>query len=62
MVVGTTARSPSYRAGPCRVMVLFLGPQLEAEPGYQRLEKQLDLHGRSIACSQTCSFLQAHRA
>lgn len=51
MVVGTPAQSPSYRAGPCRVMVLFLGPQLEAEPGYQRLEKQLDLHGRSIACS-----------
>lgn len=29
---------------------MFLGPQLEAEPGFQRLEKQLDLYGRSVSC------------
>lgn len=29
---------------------LFLGHQLEAEPGFQRLEKWLDLYGRKVTC------------
>lgn len=40
---------------------LFLGPQLEAEPGFQRLEKWLDLYGRNVTCPQRCSFLQDYR-
>lgn len=38
---------------------VFLGPQLEAEPGFQRLEKQLDMYGRSMSCPERCNFLQA---
>ena len=38
---------------------VFLGPQLEAEAEFQRLEKQLDMYGRSVSCPERCSFLQA---
>ena len=56
-----SAQSPGYRADPYRWGFVFLGPQLDADPEFQRLEKQPDLYGWSVSCPQRCSFLQAYR-